>query len=82
MTWLHVVVLTLGCDQCESYLRLAREGLSQACETTLDSVDIETLLDTDEDKVYGAMGVAKTISTVGLSLCWVSALTFDAETHA
>ncbi|KAG8214391.1 armadillo-type protein [Butyriboletus roseoflavus] len=49
---------------CESYLRLTREGLAQASETSMDSVDVETLLDTDEDKVYGAMGVAKTISTI------------------
>ena len=56
--------LTQGCDKCESYLRLAREGLAQPSETNLDNVDIDTILDTDEDKVYGAMGVVKTISTV------------------
>ncbi|KAG9315992.1 armadillo-type protein [Chiua virens] len=49
---------------CESYLRLAKEGLAQASETSVDSVDIDTMLDSDEDKVYGAMGVAKTISTI------------------
>lgn len=60
--------LTQGMWQkCESYLRLAREGLSQTNETNLDDVDIDTILDTDEDKVYGAMGVVKTISTVSLS---------------
>jgi len=56
--------LTRKCGKCESYLRLAREGLAQTGETNLDNVDIDTILDTDEDKVYGAMGVAKTISTV------------------
>lgn len=68
--WWQCRFLTRGCGKCESYLRLAREGLAQASETGLDNVDVDTLLDTDEDKVYGAMGVAKTISTVGLSCIW------------
>lgn len=50
---------------CESYLRLAREGLAQQKETDPDSIDMESLVtDGDDDKVYGAMGVAKTIGTV------------------
>ncbi|KAF8125741.1 armadillo-type protein [Boletus edulis] len=49
---------------CESYLRLAKDGLAQTSETNLDNVDIDTILDTDDDKIYGAMGVAKTITTI------------------
>ncbi|KAG2138570.1 armadillo-type protein, partial [Suillus bovinus] len=50
---------------CESYLRLAREGLAQQNEAIPDSIDVESLVsDADDDKVYGAMGVAKTIGTV------------------
>jgi hypothetical protein len=50
---------------CESYLRLAREGLAQQKEAAPDSIDVESLMtDGDDDKVYGAMGVAKTIGTV------------------
>ncbi|KAG1889690.1 armadillo-type protein [Suillus fuscotomentosus] len=50
---------------CESYLRLAREGLAQQNETLPDGIDVESLVsDGDDDKVYGAMGVAKTIGTV------------------
>ncbi|KAG1858851.1 armadillo-type protein [Suillus subluteus] len=50
---------------CESYLRLAREGLAQQKEAAPDSIDVESLVtDGDDDKVYGAMGVAKTIGTV------------------
>ncbi|KAG1819416.1 armadillo-type protein [Suillus variegatus] len=50
---------------CESYLRLAREGLAQQNETVPDGIDVESLVsDGDDDKVYGAMGVAKTIGTV------------------
>lgn len=64
--WRRCRLLTRGCGKCESYLRLAREGLAQTSESNLDNVDVDTLLDSDEDKVYGAMGVAKTISTVSL----------------
>ncbi|KAG2125236.1 hypothetical protein BD769DRAFT_1668960 [Suillus cothurnatus] len=49
---------------CESYLRLAREGLAQQKEAAPDSIDVESLVtDGDDDKVYGTMGVAKTIET-------------------
>ena len=54
--------------------------MSQAGETNLDNVDIDTLLDTDDDKVYGAMGVAKTISTVCLC-CAGCERWLDAVTH-
>ena len=60
------------------YLRLA---LSHACETRVDSVDIDTLSDTDEDKVYGAMSVAKMISTVGCLVLRIG-IEVDAATHA
>ncbi|KAG2125287.1 hypothetical protein BD769DRAFT_1737516 [Suillus cothurnatus] len=54
---------------CESYLCLAREGLAQQKEAALDSIDVESLMmDGDDDKVYGAMGVAKTIRTVHVLL--------------
>ncbi|KAI6030440.1 armadillo-type protein [Pisolithus orientalis] len=51
---------------CESYMRLAREGLAQQqSEVVPDSIDVDSLLsDAEDDKVYGAMGVAKTIGTV------------------
>ncbi|KAG1766241.1 hypothetical protein EV702DRAFT_1257185 [Suillus placidus] len=54
---------------CESYLCLAREGLAQQNETIPDSIDVETLVtDGDDDKVYGAMGAAKTSGTVALCI--------------
>ncbi|KAG2337162.1 hypothetical protein BDR05DRAFT_1005244 [Suillus weaverae] len=41
------------------------EGLAQQNETIPDSIDVESLVTNgDDDKVYGAMGVAKTIGTV------------------
>ncbi|KAH7924546.1 ARM repeat-containing protein [Leucogyrophana mollusca] len=50
---------------CESYMRLAREGLSQTTDLDPESIDTESLLsDAGDDKVYGAMGVAKTIGTI------------------
>lgn len=51
--------------QCESYLRLAREDLTQQNEAVPDSIEVESLVtDGDDDKVYGAAGVAKTIGAV------------------
>ena len=44
-------------------------------------MDIDALLDTDEDKVYGAMSVAKTIGTVGCLVLRIG-IEVDAETHA
>ncbi|KAG1747879.1 uncharacterized protein EDB91DRAFT_1263073 [Suillus paluster] len=50
---------------CESYLRLAREGLAQQNEAVLDHLDVDSLVsDGKDDKVYGAMGIAKTIGIV------------------
>ncbi|KAG2084388.1 armadillo-type protein [Suillus cothurnatus] len=41
------------------------EGLAQQKDAAPDSIDVESLMtDGDDDKVYGAMGVAKTIGTV------------------
>ncbi|KIM53457.1 hypothetical protein SCLCIDRAFT_1222776 [Scleroderma citrinum Foug A] len=54
---------------CESYLRLAREGIAQQSESIPDNIDVESLIsDGEDDKVYGAMGVAKTIGTVVSSI--------------
>ncbi|KAF8840780.1 ARM repeat-containing protein [Paxillus ammoniavirescens] len=59
------VATELTARLCESYMRLAREGLAQANESVPDSVDVDSVLsDGEEDKVYGAMGVAKTIGTI------------------
>lgn len=55
----------ITCIQCESYMRLAREGLAQQSEAAPDNIDVDSLIsDGEDDKVYGAMGVAKTIGTV------------------
>ncbi|KAF9222983.1 ARM repeat-containing protein [Gyrodon lividus] len=63
------VATELTARLCESYLRLAREGLAQANETVSENVDVDSLLsDGDDDKVYGAMGVAKTIGTIVSSI--------------
>ncbi|KAL4081168.1 armadillo-type protein [Scleroderma citrinum] len=54
---------------CQSYLRLAREGLAQQSEIVSDNIDVDSLIsDGEDDKVYGAMGVAKTIGTVVASI--------------
>ncbi|KAG1727174.1 armadillo-type protein [Suillus paluster] len=50
---------------CESYLRLAKEGLAQQNEAVPDHLDVDSLVSNGEDdKVSGAMGVAKTIGIV------------------
>ncbi|KAH7915448.1 armadillo-type protein [Hygrophoropsis aurantiaca] len=50
---------------CESYMRLAREGVSQNTDIDPENIDTESLLsDAGDDKIYGAMGVAKTIGTI------------------
>lgn len=59
--------LTRACGKCETYLRLASDLLAQSNETDLDYVDIDAILDFDQTKLYGAMGVAKTIGTVSWS---------------
>jgi hypothetical protein len=48
-------------------MRLAKEGLAQQNELVPDNIDVESLMsEADDDKVYGAMGVAKTIGTVSV----------------
>ena len=52
--------------QCESYNRLLRDAITNE-ESAPMSDDLEALMDADneDDKTYAAMGVAKTLSTVG-----------------
>lgn len=52
--------------QCESYNRLLREAIASE-ESAPKGDDLEALMDADgdDDKTYAAMGVAKTLSTVG-----------------
>ena len=59
----------LTCYQCDTYTRLVRESI--AAEEAADgrAVDLERIMDeTGEDKVFAAMGVAKTITTVVASV--------------
>jgi importin-7 len=53
--------------QCDSYMRLARESLAQeeaeAQNGGVNELDL-VMGDTDDDKTFSAMGVAKTIGTV------------------
>jgi hypothetical protein len=52
--------------QCNSYNRLLREAIASE-ESAPTGDDLEALMDADgeDDKTYAAMGVAKTLSTVG-----------------
>jgi hypothetical protein len=52
--------------QCESYNRLLREAIASE-ENAPKGDDLEALMDAEgeDDKTYAAMGVAKTLSTVG-----------------
>ena len=52
--------------QCDSYNRLLREAIASE-ESAPAGDDLEALMDADgeDDKTYAAMGVAKTLSTVG-----------------
>ena len=52
--------------QCDSYNRLLREAIASE-ESAPKGDDLEVLMDADgeDDKTYAAMGVAKTLSTVG-----------------
>lgn len=52
--------------QCDSYNRLLREAIASE-ESAPKGDDLEALMDADneDDKTYAAMGVAKTLSTVG-----------------
>ena len=55
--------------QCDSYNRLLREAIANE-ESAPRGDDLEALMDADgeDDKTYAAMGVAKTLSTVGYRL--------------
>ena len=60
-------LISMSTNQCETYTRLARESI--AAEEAADSkgVDLDRLMDeTGEDKIFAAMGVAKTITTVSI----------------
>ena len=52
--------------QCESYNRLLRDAITNE-ENAPKGDDLEALMDAEgeDDKTYAAMGVAKTLSTVG-----------------
>jgi importin-7 len=52
--------------QCESYNRLLREAIASE-ENAPKGEDLQALIDAEgeDDKTYAAMGVAKTLSTVG-----------------
>ncbi|GJE91719.1 ARM repeat-containing protein [Phanerochaete sordida] len=68
-TELLPVAAELTARLCETYTRLVRESI--AAEEAADSkaVDLERIMDeTGEDKVFAAMGVAKTITTVVASV--------------
>ncbi|KAF9451856.1 ARM repeat-containing protein [Macrolepiota fuliginosa MF-IS2] len=69
-TELLPVAAQLTARLCESYMRLARETVSQEeALNTADNIDIEESLgDIDDDKTFAAMGIAKTISTVVASI--------------
>jgi hypothetical protein len=56
----------LNRSQCDSYNRLLREAIAIE-ENAPKGDDLEALMDADgdDDKTYAAMGVAKTLSTVG-----------------
>ncbi|KAG6330261.1 hypothetical protein ID866_8829 [Astraeus odoratus] len=63
------VATQLTARLCESYMRLARDGLTQQPEAAPEHIEVDSLIsDGDDDKVYGAMGVAKTIGTVVSSI--------------
>ncbi|KAF9046357.1 armadillo-type protein [Panaeolus papilionaceus] len=66
-TELLPVAAQLAARLCESYMRLARE--SAIHEHLEENADLDALLtDGDDDKVFAAMGVAKTISTIIASI--------------
>ncbi|KAH7885476.1 armadillo-type protein [Phlebopus sp. FC_14] len=63
------VATQLTARLCESYMRLARESLATANEAVPENIDVDSLLsEGDDDKIYGAMGVAKTIGTIVTSI--------------
>ncbi len=55
--------------QCETYTRLARESI--AADEDGGAVDMDRIMEGDDsDKVFAAMGVAKTITTVCMGTVW------------
>ncbi|EIW81171.1 ARM repeat-containing protein [Coniophora puteana RWD-64-598 SS2] len=64
-TELLPVATQLTARLCESYMRLARETIAQGTDDLPENIDVDNLeSDAEDDKVYAAMGVAKTICTV------------------
>ncbi len=73
-------ISTDGIDfQCETYTRLAKESIALE-ETDGGNVDLDRLMENDngEDKIFAAMGVAKTIGTVGAVVLAMRAETLTA----
>ncbi|KAJ3557178.1 hypothetical protein NM688_g1613 [Phlebia brevispora] len=68
-TELLPVAADLTARLCETYTRLAKEGIAME-ESDGQSIDLDRLMETDsgEDKIFAAMGVAKTITTVVTSV--------------
>ena len=66
MPFLSLTVSVPDRRQCESYNRLLRDAIANE-ESAPTGDDLEALMDADneDDKTYAAMGVAKTLSTVG-----------------
>ncbi|RPD62608.1 ARM repeat-containing protein [Lentinus tigrinus ALCF2SS1-7] len=64
-TELLPVAADLTARLCETYVRLARESQS-ADETDSHGIDLDSIMEStdNEDKIFAAMGVAKTIATV------------------
>ncbi|KAH9028652.1 ARM repeat-containing protein [Lactarius hengduanensis] len=59
------VAAQLTARLCESYMRLVREAIASE-ENAPKGEDLETFMEaeSDDDKTYAAMGVAKTLSTI------------------
>lgn len=63
------VAAELTARLCETYTRLVRESIAAEEAADGKGVDLERIMDeTGEDKVFAAMGVAKTITTVVASV--------------
>ncbi|KAH9168755.1 ARM repeat-containing protein [Lactarius sanguifluus] len=63
------VAAQLTARLCESYMRLVREAIASE-ENAPKGEDLETFMEaeSDDDKTYAAMGVAKTLSTIVSSI--------------
>ena len=76
--------MLIGNVQCETYTRLAKEGIAME-EADGQSIDLDRLMETDsgEDKIFAAMGVAKTITTVSIldASFILPLLTFNRSSH-